>query len=115
MFSNLKTFPFLATEKYGFYKCFYAVCFETFMFILLFFVCRKVSFVAYNALAAGLLTGKHSKGRAVGGGSEQVLEGRFKNNPNYLPRFYTDANFRAVRKTPPSFFVSVLVVLFVLL
>mmetsp|Transcript_2737 Transcript_2737/g.4964 ORF Transcript_2737/g.4964 Transcript_2737/m.4964 type:complete len:368 (-) Transcript_2737:111-1214(-) len=47
------------------------------------------SFVAYNPLAAGLLTGKHL---AAG----EVKEGRFKNNPNYLPRFYTPANFQAL-------------------
>lgn len=49
----------------------------------------NVSFVAYNPLAAGLLTGKHKAGG-------EVLAGRFKNNPNYLPRFYTDANFKAL-------------------
>lgn len=49
------------------------------------------AFVAYNPLAAGLLTGKHTS--APGG---EVLAGRFKDNPNYLPRFYTDANFRAL-------------------
>ena len=48
------------------------------------------SFVAYNPLAAGLLTGKHSLA------SGEVKEGRFKNNPNYLPRFYTPSNFRAL-------------------
>ena len=47
------------------------------------------SFVAYNPLAAGLLTGKH---RPTG----EVKEGRFKNNPNYLPRFYTPSNFQAL-------------------
>jgi aflatoxin B1 aldehyde reductase len=47
------------------------------------------SFVAYNPLAAGLLAGKHQK-------VSEVAEGRFKNNPNYLPRFYTDANFKAL-------------------
>lgn len=47
------------------------------------------SFVAYNPLAAGLLTGKHLA-------SGEVKEGRFKNNPNYLPRFYTPANFEAI-------------------
>ena len=46
------------------------------------------SFVAYNPLAGGLLTGKHTQDR--------VAEGRFKNNPNYLPRFYTCPNFEAV-------------------
>lgn len=47
------------------------------------------SFVAYNPLAAGLLTGKHKRD----GG---VIKGRFKNNQNYLPRFYTDENFDAI-------------------
>lgn len=47
------------------------------------------SFVAYNPLAAGLLTGKHLK-------DGDVKEGRFKNNPNYLPRFYTPSNFEAL-------------------
>lgn len=47
------------------------------------------SFVAYNPLAAGLLAGKHKK-------VDQVAEGRFKDNPNYLPRFYTEANFEAI-------------------
>jgi len=50
---------------------------------------HNISFVAYNALAAGLLTGKHSK-------DGEVTAGRFKDNANYLPRFYTDANFQAV-------------------
>jgi aflatoxin B1 aldehyde reductase len=49
------------------------------------------SFVAYNPLAAGLLTGKHSASADDG-----VLTGRFKENPNYLPRFYTPANFAAL-------------------
>ena len=47
------------------------------------------SFVAYNPLAAGLLSGKH---RTL----EDVAQGRFKNNENYLPRFYTAANFEAI-------------------
>lgn len=47
------------------------------------------SFVAYNPLAAGLLTGKHKS-------KEDVAQGRFKNNQNYLPRFYTSSNFEAV-------------------
>lgn len=46
------------------------------------------SFVAYNPLAAGLLTGKHTS-------IEDVAAGRFKNNGNYLPRFYTAKNFEA--------------------
>jgi aflatoxin B1 aldehyde reductase len=49
------------------------------------------SFVAYNPLAAGLLTGKHKEGPG-----ESVAPGRFKNNENYLPRFYTAANFEAL-------------------
>lgn len=54
-------------------------------------VLRKhgVSFVAYNPLAAGLLTGKHTD-------SNNVLPGRFKENQNYLPRFYTKPNFEAL-------------------
>ncbi|KAL7542477.1 hypothetical protein ACHAXR_011798 [Thalassiosira sp. AJA248-18] len=47
------------------------------------------SFVAYNPLAAGLLTGKHLL-------DGEVKAGRFKNNPNYLPRFYTPSNFQAL-------------------
>eukprot|EP00931_Biecheleriopsis_adriatica_P027402 TRINITY_DN16494_c0_g1_i2.p1 TRINITY_DN16494_c0_g1~~TRINITY_DN16494_c0_g1_i2.p1 ORF type:complete len:380 (+),score=85.90 TRINITY_DN16494_c0_g1_i2:93-1232(+) len=48
-----------------------------------------VAFIAYNPLAAGLLTGKHAS-------TGDVIAGRFKDNPNYLPRFYTEPNFRAV-------------------
>jgi aflatoxin B1 aldehyde reductase len=51
---------------------------------------HNIDFIAYNALAAGLLTGKHSRG-------EEVKAGRFKDNPNYLPRYYTDSNFEALR------------------
>jgi len=50
---------------------------------------NSIGFVAYNPLAAGLLTGKHNP-------STDVLPGRFKDNPNYLPRFYTEPNFAAV-------------------
>ena len=50
---------------------------------------HNCSFVAYNPLAAGLLTGKHKT-------LEDVQKGRFRNNPNYLPRFYTAANFQAI-------------------
>ena len=52
---------------------------------------RNCRFVAYNGLAAGLLTGKHLQGGTV-------LQGRFKDNPNYMPRFYNDANFAAVER-----------------
>jgi aflatoxin B1 aldehyde reductase len=47
-------------------------------------------FVAYNPLAAGLLTGKHKS-------VDDVAKGRFKDNPNYLPRFYTENNFAAIQ------------------
>jgi aflatoxin B1 aldehyde reductase len=47
------------------------------------------SFIAYNPLAAGLLAGKHK-------GPNEVAKGRFKDNPNYLPRFYTEKNFKAL-------------------
>ena len=50
---------------------------------------NECAFVAYNPLAAGLLAGKHQK-------EGDVSKGRFKNNPNYLPRFYTDKNFEAI-------------------
>lgn len=46
-------------------------------------------FIAYNPLAAGLLSGKHTS-------LNSVQKGRFCNNPNYLPRFYTKANFEAL-------------------
>lgn len=49
------------------------------------------SFIAYNPLAGGLLSGKHKKP-----GSGVVMQGRFKDNANYLPRFYTDENFDAI-------------------
>lgn len=51
---------------------------------------NNCAFVAYNPLAAGLLSGKHTAEVA------EVAEGRFKGNPNYLPRFYTNENFRAL-------------------
>jgi len=56
-------------------------------------VLRKhgLRFVAYNPLAAGLLTGKHKR-------DGEVQAGRFKDNPNYMPRFYTDANFTALER-----------------
>ncbi len=49
------------------------------------------SFVAFNPLAAGLLSGAH---RATAPGAAPA--GRFRDNPNYLPRFYTEANFAAL-------------------
>ncbi len=51
---------------------------------------NNCAFVAYNPLAAGLLTGKHVD-------PDTVMKGRFKNNPNYLPRFYTAPNFEAIQ------------------
>lgn len=52
---------------------------------------NNCSFVAFNPLAGGLLAGKYSKTE-----QEAAPKGRFQNNPNYLPRFYTDANFEAM-------------------
>lgn len=52
---------------------------------------NKCSFVAYNPLAAGLLSGKYDNPDG-----SVVPQGRFKNNQNYLPRFYTTANFEAL-------------------
>ena len=49
------------------------------------------AFIAYNPLAAGLLTGKHADQSAP-------PKGRFLNNDNYLPRFYTNSNFDAVEQ-----------------
>ena len=52
---------------------------------------NNCSFVAYNPLAAGLLTGKHVS-------QNEVITGRFKDNPNYLPRFYTPQCFTAIER-----------------
>lgn len=52
---------------------------------------NNCSFVAYNPLAAGLLSGKYDNPDG-----SAVPKGRFKNNQNYLPRFYTEANFEAL-------------------
>lgn len=54
---------------------------------------NNCSFVAFNPLAAGLLAGVH---RATG--ADQAPAGRFRDNPNYLPRFYTEANFDALEQ-----------------
>lgn len=51
---------------------------------------NNIDFIAFNSLAGGMLTGKHTS-------VESVQDGRFKDNPNYLPRFYNDANFAAMR------------------
>ena len=51
---------------------------------------NNCSFVAYNLLAGGLLTGKHVD-------PDTVIKGRFKNNAYYLPRFYTAPNFEAIQ------------------
>ena len=48
------------------------------------------SFIAYNPLVAGLLTGKHRRVHLEEG---SVTKGRFKDNPNYMPRFFTEAHF----------------------
>lgn len=47
------------------------------------------AFVAYNPLAAGLLTGKYTS-------LDNIPKGRFKDNKNYLDRFFTQPNFDAV-------------------
>ena len=52
---------------------------------------HNCAFVAYNPLAAGLLTGKHGSNTTPEGG--QVQKGRFRNNPNYLPRFLYKCQF----------------------
>jgi len=53
----------------------------------------ECSFVAYNPLAGGLLTGKHSMNKKT---ITTPTRGRFHENDNYLPRFWTDVNFAAV-------------------
>jgi aflatoxin B1 aldehyde reductase len=55
---------------------------------------NNCSFVAYNPLAAGLLAGKYTT--PTSNDDTAVPKGRFRNNPNYLPRFYTSSNFAAV-------------------
>lgn len=50
------------------------------------------AFIAYNPLAAGLLTGTHTSAEAL-----KTTPGRFKDNPNYLPRFGTKQNFEALQ------------------
>jgi aflatoxin B1 aldehyde reductase len=50
-----------------------------------------IKFVAFNPLAAGLLTGKHSL-------TGEVKAGRFKDNANYLDRFYKPDCFAALDK-----------------
>ena len=70
------------------------------------------SFIAYNPLAGGLLTGKyqyHTRTNTSHNNNNNNQEdttiqpmvatkGRFDNNPNYIPRFYTTDNFKAVQK-----------------
>lgn len=51
---------------------------------------NNCSFVAYNPLAAGLLSGKYQSC------DQDPPKGRFRNNQNYLPRFYTRENFAAL-------------------
>jgi aflatoxin B1 aldehyde reductase len=57
---------------------------------------NDISFVAYNPLAAGLLVGKHKHSRDNNDATITPPPGRFQNNSNYLPRFYTPANFEAM-------------------
>lgn len=53
-----------------------------------------ISFYAYNPLAGGVLTGKHS------GGEPEA--GRFKDNAMYISRFWKDAYFDAVKSLQTS-------------
>jgi aflatoxin B1 aldehyde reductase len=56
---------------------------------------NNCSFIAYNPLAAGLLSGKHFASGTPGNqdsAGNGVLPGRFRENPNYLPRYYTTGN-----------------------
>eukprot|EP00747_Dinoflagellata_sp_TGD_P220058 gnl/TRDRNA2_/TRDRNA2_92071_c0_seq1.p1 gnl/TRDRNA2_/TRDRNA2_92071_c0~~gnl/TRDRNA2_/TRDRNA2_92071_c0_seq1.p1 ORF type:complete len:350 (-),score=55.33 gnl/TRDRNA2_/TRDRNA2_92071_c0_seq1:194-1243(-) len=48
-----------------------------------------LTFVAYNGLAAGMLTGKHTK-------DAEVPQGRFKDNKNYLDRYFKADHFEAL-------------------
>ena len=51
-----------------------------------------IAFVAYNPLAGGMLTGKHSREDG------EVPKGRFHKNKNYSDRFYKPDVFDAVDK-----------------
>jgi len=52
-----------------------------------------IRFLAYNPLAAGLLTGKHQNfDKPCGAG----LRGRFVNNPNYMSRYWKEASFNVL-------------------
>ena len=51
-----------------------------------------IAFVAYNPLAGGMLTGKHSREDC------EVPKGRFHKNKNYSDRFYKPDVFDAVDK-----------------
>lgn len=55
---------------------------------------NECSFVAYNPLAGGLLVKKVLAKNPTD--ETSIPEGRFKNNDNYLPRFYTKSNFNAI-------------------
>jgi len=56
--------------------------------------CLGIKFYAYNPLAGGLLTGKHSQYQP--GGSE--LEGRFKGNDRYVERYWKKDIFDALEQ-----------------
>ena len=49
-----------------------------------------VRFFGYNPLCAGLLSGKHYQAQAA------VPKGRFLDNPNYLPRYYSEGYLGAM-------------------
>ena len=50
---------------------------------------HDMHFVAYNPLAGGFLTGKHTS-------LSEVAPGRFKDNSNYLERFWKEDHFKAL-------------------
>ena len=52
---------------------------------------NDIAFVAYNPLAGGMLTGKHSR-------EGEVQKGRFLKNKNYSDRFYKPDVFDALDK-----------------
>ena len=51
---------------------------------------NDIAFVAYNPLAGGMLTGKHSREDG------EVRKGRFHKNKNYSDRFYKPDVFDAL-------------------
>lgn len=61
---------------------------------------NNCSFIAYNPLAGGLLVDHKyttTTGDITTNDTNTIPPGRFQNNPNYIPRFYTPENFRALQ------------------